>query len=226
MDCTEYKYACMDSEMEIGDSGYAVRLLTMQLKKLGYPVDVTDIFGEDTLDMLLKFQKAEGLEASGKTDIATRERLYREECRSYASASKTLEEIETEEKHERLRLALEQMLTELIDMPYSAGMTGPDSFGVGGFTYYCMQKVGVNVPPTCALQYELAVTSEGFSTELSDIKKLSLVFFQADEIMYSGIALGEGLIVYASPELGRVTTLGISELAEAYSFKGMVDLLG
>ncbi len=145
---------------------------------------------------------------------------------TYSDASKILAEIETEEAHDRRRSALEQMLMELIDMPYSAGMTGPESFGVGGFTYYCMQKVGVEVPPTCALQYELAVMTDGFSADLADIQKLSLVFFQKDETMYSGIALGEGLVVYASPELGYVTTLGVSDLTEAYTFKGTVNLLG
>ena len=225
-DYTEFKYACMDKDVSMGDQGYAVKLLTLQLKKLGYPIDVTDIFDEQTLEILLKFQKAEGLEASGETDDLTRERLYREECLTYAGASKILAEIETEEAHDRRRSALEQMLMELIDMPYSAGMTGPESFGVGGFTYYCMQKVGVEVPPTCALQYELAVMTDGFSIDLSDIQKLSLVFFQSDETMYSGIALGEGLVVYASPELGYVTTLGVSDLTEAYTFKGTVNLLG
>lgn len=225
-DYTQFKYACMDKHLGMGDSGYAVKLLTLQLKKLGYPIDVTDIFDDQTLETLLKFQKAEGLEASGETDGPTCERLYREECMTYASASKVLAEIETEEAHDRRRSALEQMLTELIDMPYSAGMTGPDSFGVGGFTYYCMQKVGIEVPPTCALQYELAVTKDGFSIEPADIQKLSLVFFQNDEYVYSGIALGEGLVVYASPELGYVTALGIGDLTEAYTFKGTVNLLG
>lgn len=225
-DFTQFKYACMDKHVGTGDSGYAVKLLTLQLKKLGYPIDVTDLFDEQTLETLLKFQKAEGLEASGEADAPTRERLYREECQTYASASIVLAEIETEEAHDRRRLALEQMLTELIDMPYSAGMTGPESFGVGGFTYYCMQKVGVEVPPTCQLQYELAVTKDGFSLEPADIQKLSLVFFQNDEYVYSGIALGEGLVVYASPELGCVTTLSMTDLTDAYTFKGTVNLLG
>ena len=75
------------------------------------------------------------------------------------------------------------------------------------------------------LQYELAVTKESFSMEPADIKKLSLVFFEAEETIYSGIALGEGLIVYASPLQGHVTTISVSELMDSYIFKGTVDLI-
>ena len=224
-DYTQFRYDCMEKTVCLGDRGYAVWLLTSRLKQLGYPIDVTENFDEKTLEIVLKFQKAEGLEPSGETDAPTRARLYEENCMTYAHAGKVLAGIESEEALERRRAALEQMLTELIDMPYAAGMTGPDSFGVGGFIYYCMQKVEVEMPPTCALQYELAVTKESFSMEPADIKKLSLVFFEAEETIYSGIALGEGLIVYASPLQGHVTTISVSELMDSYIFKGTVDLI-
>ena len=68
-DYTQFKYACMDKHLRMGDSGYAVKLLTLQLKKLGYPIDVTDIFDEQTLETLLKFQKANGFTVDGVWDI-------------------------------------------------------------------------------------------------------------------------------------------------------------
>ncbi|MCR4622204.1 MAG: peptidoglycan-binding protein [Clostridiales bacterium] len=224
-DYTQFKQISMDKEVGPWDSGFAVRLMTTQLKRLGYPLDITDLLDEKTDGILIEFQKAEGLSPSGRTDAATRTRLYEGDCMPYTAASKVLEGIVTAEAREARRQALEILLSEVIDKPYSAGMTGPDSFGAGGLTYFCMQTAGIEIPPTCALQYEFAFSKESFSQETSEIKQFSIVFFQSDETVYSGIAKNDTTVVYSSPSEGSVIALPINELVERYTFLGTVYLV-
>ncbi|MBR0508194.1 MAG: C40 family peptidase [Clostridia bacterium] len=102
----------------------------------------------------------------------------------------------------------------LLDLPYQPGGKTPDAgFDPGGFTYYCLNEVGVKVRHK---------TSKGYSeydewmlvTSMDDLEPGDLCFFMTpgkDSVNCVCIYLGDGKMIYPSSGEGKVITAKITD---------------
>ncbi len=61
--------------LEEGDTGDQVVLLQTMLKFLQYPLEVTGVFGEETIETIERFQQDQGIGVSGELDDLTRDEI-------------------------------------------------------------------------------------------------------------------------------------------------------
>jgi carboxyl-terminal processing protease len=69
------QYISIPRDLKKGDTGEKVILLQSMLHFLGYPLEKTGIYDQQTISFLIEFQKDNKLPETGELDISTRERL-------------------------------------------------------------------------------------------------------------------------------------------------------
>ena len=94
-------------------------------------------------------------------------------------------------------------------VPYVWGGAAPTGFDCSGFIQYVFAQIGVNLPRTADVQYEL-----GRKIMRSDLQPGDLVFFETYEpgASHDGIYVGEGNFVAANSGTG----VAVVSLADPY----------
>ncbi len=69
------QYRSVPSRLQLGDTGESVVLLQKMLQFLGYPVELTGVFHEGTLQSVKKFQEEHDLQPTGELKRSTREKI-------------------------------------------------------------------------------------------------------------------------------------------------------
>ncbi len=209
-----------------GDSGYAVYLLTLRLSDLGYPTEPVRNYDSRVKELVQMYQTADKLSQTGEADELTRARINGEGALRYGRALELLEQHYALTEPERRRQTLLETALSAYSLPYEAGMIGPNSFGIGGFTYYCYGAAGIELAPTAALQLEAASAKESFSQRPESIRSGSQLFFRINDQLYTGISPDSINVIYASPESGRVIMRALSDITSAAAFAGTVLYAG
>ncbi|MBO4852897.1 MAG: C40 family peptidase [Schwartzia sp.] len=75
--------------LKLGSEGHDVRILQENLSRLGYDVELSEIFDDATQRAVLEFQRAEGLTASGAVDRETWRALKTRAASKPSAAGKT-----------------------------------------------------------------------------------------------------------------------------------------
>lgn len=174
-----------------GDKGNQVSQVQGALVKLGYKVTVDGSFGATTLSAVKDFQKAKGLEVDGLVGMRTYNALM---SMAFPEANRGITDV--------TRRIVSNALAHL-GVPYVFGGTTPSGFDCSGYVQYVFRMVGISLPRTCDVQFEV-----GRAVSKDQLQAGDLVFFQTYEpgASHVGIYLGEGKFVHASSNTGITVT--------------------
>ena len=210
------------SSLEYGQTSYGVYLMTRRLQQLGYPLETSWTYSEAVAAAVTTFQYAQGLEISGSVDADTRRLMNSARALDYTAALPIAQEKQAQSEQAREYGEFMSAVRASVGKTYEAGMTGPDSFGIGGITYYCYGLIQIEIPPTAALQLESAQQSGALIDDLDRINGGAQLFFRDETQLYTGIVTDEHRLVYASPSQGKVIETELSQVLDNYEFAGLV----
>ena len=210
-------------EASSGANGYHVVILQERLNALGYYSGAfTGNYDQKTADAVIMFQRGHQLSETGAADAKTLSILYSEDAIGYSKAKELYFERKAEEKRQQSICSVCDKALACVSIPYEAGKAGPEKYGSAGLVYAIFKSADVLLQPTVNLQYEEAKLLESWNEEISAVQRGDQVFLRKDDTLLTGICVGDGLIVYASPEYGRVVAAeNILETGE-YEFVGSV----
>ena len=221
----DYSRAMAENALEIGDFSYGAYLLTARLAELGYPLTPSWEYNNDAALMITMFQTASEQTADGYVSADLRRYFNSKEAQTYGEMYVSYQAVmDRETIRRRLKTVIDTAL-DAVGKPYSAGKTGPEEFGVGGFVYYCFHEAGTELAPTTALQYENASKDENFETDLIGLQSSDLVFLRSGENMISAVYTDNGCMVFATPDEGCVVKLTLTEALERYEFVGCIGCI-
>jgi cell wall-associated NlpC family hydrolase len=129
-------------------------------------------------------------------------------------------------------MAIEQALGDFYGAPYRAGGSTPDGVDCSGLVQALYNQAGVRLPRTVAQQYE-----EGKPVEKGDLRFGDVVFFNrycqtrgrdfmlagmlspglGEDICHSGVYLGSGRFIHASPRGVAISRLDAEVWQKSYS---------
>ncbi|WP_213818997.1 NlpC/P60 family protein, partial [Garciella nitratireducens] len=171
-----------------------VRNLQNTLNSLGYNAGSADgIFGKNTKNAVMSFQKNNNLSADGIVGPATLSKLN-----STSSISK--------ETSNRGSVASRSIIEKVIataqsylGVPYVWGGTSPSGFDCSGFTYYVLKQYGISIPRTSTTQY-----TQGTPVSKSNLQRGDFVFFNTSGsgVSHVGIYLGNNTFISATSSKG------------------------
>jgi peptidoglycan DL-endopeptidase CwlO len=121
-----------------GDRGPSVKAVQ---RALGVPAD--GIFGRQTTRAVRRFQRAEGLRATGRVDAPTREALFGARPSGHGGAEVPDDPVD-----------LVTAARRALGAPYEAGADGPDSFDCSGLVVWAGRAVGLDLPRSSYAQYD------------------------------------------------------------------------
>lgn len=174
-----------------GDKSNEVAQVQNVLHKLGYKVMVDGSFGPSTTTAVKAFQQAKGLEVDGLVGPITynvlMSNLSEDPSRGGSGISRRI-----------VSVAL-----SVLGVPYVWGGTTPRGFDCSGFVQYVYNQVGLSLPRTADVQFEV-----GTAIPTSKLRAGDLVFFSTYEPgpSHVGIYLGDGNFVHASSNTGISVT--------------------
>ena len=224
-DCVQMTAFALEKEvcaLQYGQTGYGVYLMTRRLQQLGYPLETGRTYDDQVSAAVTVFQYAQDLDVIGAVDPDARRLMNSSRALTYTQAIPIAREKQAQSEQAQEYAAFMQAVDALIGKPYEAGMTGPDSFGIGGFTYYCYSMIQTDIPPTAALQLDSAQQSGALISDIAQINGGSQLFFRDQNQLYTGIVTRDQKLAYASPSQGKVVQAEVSTLLEQYEFAGLV----
>ena len=169
-----------------GDEGDRVLAIQLRLIDLGYNIPkATGEFDERTTRAVLTYQKQARLNQTGVVDEITWHFLM-----DYGKGGN----YGKQEVARLLNIAL-----RFGGVPYVWGGATPTGFDCSGFVQYVFGQVGVNLPRTADVQYEL-----GRKVMKTDLQPGDLVFFETYEpgASHDGIYVGDDRFVAANSGTG------------------------
>ncbi len=189
-----------------GDTGNAVATLQADLTKLGYNTHGIDgIFGPNTLNAVVSFQRANNLPSYGLVGSITWGALN-SDLRAGGSQTQINRGNVSPTGSAIAGLALKYQ-----GYRYAYGGASPVAgFDCSGFTQWVYSQFGLNLPRTSYAQWDA-----GTHVVYSDLSPGDLVFFTIDGVFaaHVGIYLGNGeFISSATPSQGVI----VQNLSEAY----------
>ena len=179
-----------------GDEGDRVLAIQLRLIDLGYNIPkATGEFDERTTRAVLTYQKQARLNQTGVVDEITWHFLM-----EYGKGGN----YGKQEVARLLNIAL-----RFGGVPYVWGGATPAGFDCSGFVQYVFGQIGVNLPRTADVQYEL-----GRKVMKSDLQPGDLVFFETYEpgASHDGIYVGDDRFVAANSGTGVV----VAALSDPY----------
>lgn len=186
------------NELRMGDQGSEVAEVQGRLAVLGYDVVADGDFGPATADAIKDFQALNGLHANGFIDSPT----------YMALLGRDMPEISRGSNYISRRIISTSM--QYIGVPYVFGGTSPYyGFDCSGYVQYVFAQVGISLPRTADVQYEV-----GTPISTADLRPGDAVFFTTYTYGAShvGIYIGDGNFIHASSSRG----VTISSLSSAY----------
>ena len=208
--------------LRYGQTSYGVYRMTRRLQRLGYPIETGWVYDDAVQEMVTVFKYAHGLEDGSFVNEETRRLMNSAEALTYAEALPIAREKQAQIEQANEYEAFIRSVRQTVGMPYEAGLTGPDKFGIGGFTYYCYSLLRVEIPPTAALQLEQAQTSGSLINDLSRLNGGAQVFFRDETQLYTGIVTEGRKLAYASPSQGKIVENDVDTVLATYEFVGLV----
>ena len=209
--------------LKLGDESYGVYLFTLRLSALGYPVTPTRMYTDDIALMVSIFQRSRSMEQTGNADEYTRALINDENAPAYSEVFTVYSIMVANDEYVRKHELLLSTALSCCGARYEAGMTGPESYGMGGLTYHCYLLSGAELAPTVAKQYESASSDARFDTSPQQPSEVCQVFFRAEENYLTGIYVGDGKVIYASASEGEVIEVSFEELSGKYTYIGAID---
>ncbi len=182
--------------LQEGDEGDRVLAVQLRLIDLGYNVPkATGLYEERTSRAVKTYQKQARLNQTGAVDEITWHFLM-----DYGKSGNY-------GKKDIVRLL--NIAMRFGGVPYVWGGASPAGFDCSGFVQYVFAQVGVNLPRTADVQYEL-----GRKILQADLQPGDLVFFETYEpgASHNGIYVGEGKFVGANSGTG----VAVASLADPY----------
>lgn len=179
-----------------GDEGDRVLAVQLRLIDLGYNVPAaTGSYDEKTSRAVMTYQKQARLNQTGTVDEITWHFLM-----DYGRGGNYGRKDVTRLLGIALRFG---------GVPYVWGGATPAGFDCSGFVQYVFSQIGVNLPRTADVQFEL-----GRKILQSDLQPGDLVFFETYEpgASHDGIYLGEGRFIAANTGTG----VAVGSLEDSY----------
>ncbi len=179
-----------------GDEGDRVLAVQLRLIDLGYNIPkATGVFEARTARAVMTYQKQARLNQTGNVDEITWHFLM-----DYGKGGN----YGKKDVARLLNIAL-----KLGGVPYVWGGETPAGFDCSGFVQYVFRQIGINLPRTADVQYEL-----GRKVLPAELQPGDLVFFETYEpgASHNGIYLGEGKFVGANSGTG----VAIVSLSDSY----------
>lgn len=179
-----------------GDQGDRVLAVQLRLIDLGYNVPkATGEFDARTARAVMTYQKQARLNQTGVVDEITWHFLM-----DYGKGGNY-------GKKDVARLL--NIAMRFGGVPYVWGGETPAGFDCSGFVQYVFRQIGINLPRTADVQYEL-----GRKVMQSDLQPGDLVFFETYEpgASHDGIYVGEGKFIAANSGTG----VAVVALADPY----------
>ena len=179
-----------------GDEGDRVLAIQLRLIDLGYNIPkATGEFDERTTRAVLTYQKQARLNQTGVVDEITWHFLM-----DYGKGGN----YGKQEVARLLNIAL-----RFGGVPYVWGGATPAGFDCSGFVQYVFGQIGVNLPRTADVQYEL-----GRKVMKTDLQPGDLVFFETYEpgASHNGIFVGDDRFVAANSGTG----VAVAALSDPY----------
>ncbi len=219
--------------LKVGAQGHDVRILQENLIRLGYEVELSEIFDDATKNAVIAFQRDEGLTASGTVDRETWRALKTRTSKtkptekpaqpekenptaSSPPAAKPAEKTPapTAEKVPESAPFLPKKKADAViktakkytGTRYRFGGTTPKGFDCSGFVQYVFKQNGFAVPRTADEQYKLGKRIK----KRAELEPGDLVFFSTYEkgASHCGIYLGKNRFIHVSSSKGvRVDSL-------------------
>jgi peptidoglycan DL-endopeptidase CwlO len=182
--------------LQEGDAGDRVFAVQLRLIDLGYNVPkATGTYDERTLRAVTTFQKEARLSQTGAVDEITWHFLM-----DYGKGG-------SYGKKDVVRLL--NIAMRFGGVPYVWGGETPVGFDCSGFVQYVFGQIGVNLPRTADVQFEL-----GRKILQPDLQPGDLVFFETYEpgASHDGIFVGDGRFIAANSGTG----VAVASLADPY----------
>ena len=171
---------------EEGEEGDKVLAIQLRLIDLGYNVPKANgVFEERTTRAVMTFQREARLNQTGAVDEITWHYLM-----DYGKGGNY-------GRKDVLRLL--NIAMRFGGVPYVWGGASPSGFDCSGFVQYVFRQIGVNLPRTADVQYEL-----GRKVLESELQAGDLVFFETYEpgASHDGIYVGDGKFIAANSGTG------------------------
>lgn len=182
-----YPMAISSASFRMGDSGDEVLEIQNKLQEAGYTLSNIDgVYGSETKNAVLAFQKDIGLEADGIVGRDTYRALLKKDMPVSRSGSG------------RFRGLIATALNYR-GVPYVFGGTSANGFDCSGFTQFIFATAGIYLPRTADAQFEVGRWVSQDSLDVGD-----LVFFSTYEPgpSHVGIYIGNGQFISAKSSEG------------------------
>ena len=179
-----------------GDQGDRVLAVQLRLIDLGYNVPkATGEFDARTARAIMTYQKQARLNQTGVVDEITWHFLM-----DYGKSGNYGKKAGTRLLNIAMRFG---------GVPYVWGGETPAGFDCSGFVQYVFRQIGINLPRTADVQYEL-----GRKVLQSELQPGDLVFFETYEpgASHNGIYVGDGNFIGANSGTG----VAVASLASPY----------
>ena len=190
------KHLAEAASVQEGDEGDRVLAVQLRLIDLGYNVPkATGTYDERTTRAVTTYQKQARLSQTGAVDEITWHFLM-----DYGKGGN----YGKKDVGRLLNLAMRYG-----GVPYVWGGATPEGFDCSGFVQYVFAQIGVNLPRTADVQYEV-----GRKIMQSDLQQGDLVFFETYEpgASHDGIFVGDGQFIAANSGTG----VAVVSLADPY----------
>ena len=175
------------ASFRVGDAGDEVREIQTRLQEVGYSLSNIDgVYGSETKNAVLAFQKDIGLEADGIVGRETYKALLKKDMPVSRSGSG------------RYRGLIATALNYR-GVPYVFGGTSANGFDCSGFTQFIFASAGIYLPRTADAQFEVGRWVAQDNLDVGD-----LVFFSTYEPgpSHVGIYIGNGQFISAKSSEG------------------------
>ena len=185
--------------LKIGSNGQNVIILQKKLQELGFKITSVDgVFGKETQNAVIAFQKSKKLNATGVVSNST--------WRALRDTKSPQPEVKTTFGKQYLLDAgkakkLIATAKKYIGTPYASGGTTPKAFDCSGYLQYVFNENGIKIPRTADEQYDRLGKH---AKNRRDLVPGDLVFFNTDSIGVShvGLYLGGDEFIHASSSKG------------------------
>lgn len=186
--------------VRLGDSNPDVQSIQERLVELGFSVEISGTYGEDTQKAVHAFQTVNSLAADGNVGNDTRKALYSQKARDASAtpqpgaASKPNTPADPNKVEAFINAAMAQL-----GKSYVLGGKGPTIFDCSGLVYYALKTSGNGIGYMTSYGWADAGEYQRIGS-MKDLQRGDVVC----ESGHVGIYLGDGTVVNASSSNGNV----------------------